>query len=654
MKTAGFLLPLLALVSLATAAESFVVETVAGAGRPGNSGDSGAALQVNIDQPFGVEVGPDGALYITEVGQHRVRRLDLKTGQISTVAGCGRKGYAGDGGLATEALLNEPYEVRFDTQGNMVFVEMQNHVVRRVDRQTGKISTIAGTGQAGFAGDGGPATKAQFRQPHSIAFDRTGALYIADILNHRIRRVDPRTGIIESIAGNGEQRLPKPGSPAAGQPIRGPRALQVDGKWLWIALREGNSVWKLDLDSGSIAHVAGSGKKGFSGDDGNPLLATFDGPKGVAIDKQGRVVVMDTENQAVREISADQSGIRTIAGQGPKGRGFFGDGGPALDAQFDRPHGICTAPDGSIYIGDTNNHRVRRLRPVKDVAAPGEPTRAKLATVKTSAKPEAKPKAKTEADGYVPMPWHLIDTWWDIGREVAFETYSVDVTISEDVSPDVNLYIAPIGRGDFGKTIFYGGIQTQADGNTKRDERLRKIGPGFLFSMWGERSYDAIRPAEGGLCQSSGHEGDFVSVRRPYAWTKGTYTFRMVSMDKQQIDGKPYTWIGAFVYSHAKDENIFVGALRFAGDHLTLSRNLANFVEIYGTRKPVDEIPKLVVTFGNLQVNGQPVNNPKAYAIYPEGVPDYAQAVGKDNTIVITVGQPIQNRTVRRVPLLGQ
>jgi streptogramin lyase len=346
-------------------ADTYTIETVAGTSKPGNNGDSGLATETNIDQPFGVEVGPDGALYITEVGQHRVRRLDLKSGQLTTVAGCGRKGYAGDGGPATEALLNEPYEVRFDSQGNMIFVEMQNHLVRRVDRQTGKISTIAGTGRAGFAGDGGPATKAEFRQPHSITFDRDGALYIADIGNHRVRRIDPKSGVIESIAGNGEKKLPVSGTKAAGQAIFGPRALVVDGSKLWIALREGNSIWQLDLPSGSITHVAGSGRKGFSADAGKPLETTFDGPKGIAIDRGGRIQIMDTENQAVRELDLAGEVIRTTAGQGPKARGFGGDGGPATEAKFDRPHGICTASDGSIYIGDTNNHRVRRLRPLK-------------------------------------------------------------------------------------------------------------------------------------------------------------------------------------------------------------------------------------------------------------------------------------------------
>ena len=180
------------------------------------------------------------------------------------------------------------------------------------------------------------------------------------------------------------------------------------------------------------------------------------------------------------------------------------------------------------------------------------------------------------------MPWHLVDLWWDLGEESPFQSYSIDVTISDDVPSTTNLYIAPIGIGHLSETPFYGGIQTQADGHTMTDRRIRKIGPGFLMSMWGERSLDAIRPSIGGLCQSSGHEGDFVSVRRPYEWSKGTYTHRVARMDEEVIDGTPYTWVGAFVYSHEKDENVFVGALRFKGEDLVLSRKVASFVEVYG------------------------------------------------------------------------
>jgi len=255
---------------------------------------------------------------------------------------------------------------------------------------------------------------------------------------------------------------------------------------------------------------------------------------------------------------------------------------------------------------------------------------------------------------YAPMPWHLVDVWWDIGSDVLLESCSVEITITGDVPADVNLYLAPMGLGHLNKTPFYSGFQTQADGYTKQDQQLRKLGRGLLFSMWGARSLDAIRPSIGGFCQSSGHEGDFVSVRRPYPWKQGKYSYRIVRMDKEIVDGKPCTWVGAFVYSHEQGENVFVGALRFPGENLVLSRQLANFVEIYGEQRPVSAIPKLAVTLGNLQVNGKPVEKPTARAVYPPGVPDYAQAVARGKSIVIIVGQPVANRTQRRVELIGQ
>lgn len=252
---------------------------------------------------------------------------------------------------------------------------------------------------------------------------------------------------------------------------------------------------------------------------------------------------------------------------------------------------------------------------------------------------------------YARMPWHLVDLWWDLGKETPFESYSIDATISADVPSTKNLYIAPVGIAHLNKIPFYGGIQTQADGNTKSDRRLRKIGPGLLMSMWGERSLDAIRPSIGGFCQSSGHEGDFVSVRRPYQWSKGTYTYRVVRMDEEIIDGKTYTWVGAFLYAHAKDENVFIGALRFKSEDLVLSPKVASFVEVYGGRIPVAEIPKVTVTFGNLKINGKAAAVRAVQAIYPKGVPDYADAKSKDGSVVIEVGKPVEGRTERRVEL---
>jgi streptogramin lyase len=337
------------------------ITTAAGTGKPENNGDSGQGTAVNIGDPFGVEIGPDAALYITEVRNHRVLRLDPKMNALTTVAGNGEMGYAGDGGPATKAKLNEPYEVRFDRAGNILFVEMKNHLIRRVDAKTGVISTVGGTGKAGFGGDGGPAVEAQFNMPHSIALDSEDNLYVADIGNHRIRKIDARTGIVHSIAGNGEKKLPVDGALAKDKPMLGPRALFITGDTLWIALREGHSVWKMSLAEGRLQHFAGTGKRGYSGDGHPAKEATFDGPKGIAVGADGTVFIADTENHAIRRIDGKSGIITTLAGMGPMHKGSGGDGGQANKAQMDRPHGVCVAPDGTVYVGDTLNHKVRKI-----------------------------------------------------------------------------------------------------------------------------------------------------------------------------------------------------------------------------------------------------------------------------------------------------
>src|SRR6266496_4284541 len=176
----------------AAAATPRQISTFAGTGLAGFSGDNGSAGKAQLNNPYGITRGPDGALYICDMENHRIRKVS-RDGNITTVAGTGKRGYSGDGGPALQAELNEPYEVRFDKAGDMFFVEMRNHIVRRVDGRTKFISTVAGSGKEGFSGDGGPATKADLRQPHSIQFDRKGYLYICDIGNNRIRKVDLST-----------------------------------------------------------------------------------------------------------------------------------------------------------------------------------------------------------------------------------------------------------------------------------------------------------------------------------------------------------------------------------------------------------------------------------------------------------------------------
>ena len=286
-----FLINLLLLSSLAGAE----IEIVAGNGQKARTGDGGKATDAACGEPYGISHGPDGALYICEIATHVIRRVDEKTGKISTVAGSGQKGYAGDGGSALEAKLNEPYEIRFDTDGNMYFVEMKNHIVRRVDRKTGIISTVAGTGEAGFSGDGGLATKAQLKVPHSIALDHSGNLYICDIGNHRIRRVDLKTGMISTFSGTGEKKPTPDGAAVSGTPLKGPRALDFDGRGaLFLALREGNAVFRIDLKSKTLHHIAGNGQKGYTGHGGPAKKAKLSGPKGIAIAPNGDVYIADT------------------------------------------------------------------------------------------------------------------------------------------------------------------------------------------------------------------------------------------------------------------------------------------------------------------------------------------------------------------------
>jgi DNA-binding beta-propeller fold protein YncE len=349
----------LLLVNSALAAAQTTV-TIAGTGTAGFSGDGGPGTQAQINNPYGLTTGPDGALYFCEIGNHRVRRLDLKTNRIATVAGSGQKGYAGDGGPALEALLNEPYEVRFDRAGNMFFAEMQNHVVRRVDAKSHIITTVAGTGTAGFAGDGGPAAKAQLRQPHSIAFDAAGRLLICDIGNHRIRRVDLHTGTIETWAGTGERKPTPDGAPVAGTPLNGPRAITADPDGnLYLVLREGNAVYRIDAHDARIRHVAGTGESGYSGDGADAKLARLSGPKGIAWAPGGSLYLADTESHTIRRVDLKSGIITTVVGTGQRGDGPDGD---ARQCRLSRPHGIFVTPNGEVYIADSESHRIRTLR----------------------------------------------------------------------------------------------------------------------------------------------------------------------------------------------------------------------------------------------------------------------------------------------------
>jgi streptogramin lyase len=347
-------------VSPAHAETSYLVSTFAGTGRPGFAADDGVpATAAQLNNPFGIVRGPDGALYVCDTGNHAIRAV-RPDGTPVTIAGAGKPGYAGDGGPALEAFLNEPYEIRFDRSGNIVFVEMRNHLVRRIDARTGIISALAGTGRPGFSGDDGPATKAQLNQPHSIQFDRDGHLYVCDIGNHRIRKVDAKTGAITTFAGTGDRKPTPDGAPFATAPLNGPRAIDFDRDGdMYLALREGNAVYRLNMKNGTIHHVAGTGRKGFTGHGGPAKLATLSGPKGLAIGPDGNVYLADTESHSIRMINLKAGTLDLIAGTGQAADGPDGD---PLKCSFARPHGVFVDRDGAIYVGDSENHRIRVIR----------------------------------------------------------------------------------------------------------------------------------------------------------------------------------------------------------------------------------------------------------------------------------------------------
>jgi sugar lactone lactonase YvrE len=313
--------------------------------------------------PFDVAFDSQGNLFLSDTFNHRIRRIDARTGVITTVAGSGRKGFSGDGGPATRAEMNEPYGIVLDSKGNLFVADRLNRRVRRIDAGTGIITTLAGDGSRSFSGDGGPASEAGLVEPNGVALDASGArLFIADVADHRVRAVNLPTGVISTFAGTGRGRHDGDGGPAASASIFGARAVEVgpDGT-VFLLERQGNTLRAVDPATGLIKTVAGTGAKGYSGDGGPALKATFDGPKELAVDRAGNIFLVDTENHAIRRIDAKTGIVGTVAGSGQ--RGGEGDGGAATSARLDRPHGVAIGSDGAVYIGDTGNHRLRKVVP---------------------------------------------------------------------------------------------------------------------------------------------------------------------------------------------------------------------------------------------------------------------------------------------------
>jgi DNA-binding beta-propeller fold protein YncE len=320
----------------------WTVSIVAGTGDPGYSGDGSLAREARLNNPFDLAFAPDNSLVFSDTFNHCVRRIDAANGIISTICGTGAQGFSGDGGPGVRAQLNQPYGVAIDRSGRVFFADRLNRRVRVID-VAGVVSTLAGNGSEMYSGDGGPAAVAGLVEPNGLALSPDQSrLFIADVADHRVRVVDLTSGTIETFAGTGEARHGGDGGPAAEATVFGPRAVAFapDGS-LYVMERQGSCIRR--VRDGMIETVAGTGARGYSGDGDDARLAVFDAPKEMAVDPQGNIFGVDTENHAIRCIDARSWIVTTIA------------------SGLARPHGAVVAPDGSVLVGDSEHHQIRRL-----------------------------------------------------------------------------------------------------------------------------------------------------------------------------------------------------------------------------------------------------------------------------------------------------
>ncbi len=275
--------------------------------------DPGSGRKVDLGRPVGVALDAGDNLFLTDRNTHRVFRIDSQSGAVTTVAGNREFGYRYDEVAATEASLSSPVGVTLDREGNLYIVEQSSRRIRRVDARTGQITTVAGSGRTGFSGDGGPATEAAFEVPFDVVVDRRGHLFIADTGNHRIRRVDGKSGVISTYAGNGKSQFSGDGGPAISAGLSDPFAVALDRSGnLYIADRGNHRIRRVSARSRIITTVAGNGQRGFEGDGGPATKASLSDPFDVALDRRGNLYIADTGNQRVRRVDARTKKIGTV------------------------------------------------------------------------------------------------------------------------------------------------------------------------------------------------------------------------------------------------------------------------------------------------------------------------------------------------------
>ncbi len=410
------------LLDMSMTLKAGTIGTIAGTGEPAFSGDGGRAVAASLNEPKSLALDGRGHLFIADAENQVIRKVDITTGLITTVAGrppMGSNSQPGgcatdqsdpadpapldpladepldrsggttpksyrqeadlsgmvryvvgastpgnriqtDGGPATEATLNFPSAIAVDADGHLYIADTMNHRIRKVDVDTGLITTIAGTGHHRFSGDGGPATSASLNEPAALALDSKGSLYIADQSNNRIRKIELKTGLITTVAGTGEAAYSGDGQPAIEACLAGPSGLAIDPDGhLYIADTFNGRIRRVDAETGLITTVAGDGGEYRYQGLANEFSTSLSRPYGIAVNSEGHLLITDSDSHLIRKWDRRKKIITNLVGTGVAQ--FGGDGGAGEEASLNYPFGVAVDQQGNLYIADTFNHRIRLL-----------------------------------------------------------------------------------------------------------------------------------------------------------------------------------------------------------------------------------------------------------------------------------------------------